>query len=511
MAVPNKGYEKFKANVLNINSILNKIKDVVYTEQYEKELAQIIEEAKLIESSNEVMTVDLMKNAYEEYSFDPFINRLNKLTQNMEMDVLPLYKMHLLTKKINIKSIELNNDNIEELINDAKELIKILNNNNSYKHKDYDSIVSNAYKCVYNVLLYESIYQKNTLLNYISQSGTELNREYLSQLINDDATTLLNDSVVNSELEYLKKEGLGFDLLHQNIINQIAILKMPEEEQKYNDERYSAKTALFEHMNYVKQVTKEKLDAHDDLKTSIKKLKINKRKLKAVLLSYVLVPLAVTVGANFLAEKIVPEYEDVTKTTNLITNKVISKEVKESNERLSSNKLKVRIIEPNTEISDGIKGHKETVYEYSIDNNGEFGPLSEKDELVKNSEINKEANQAKEIYVTERYQNKANGPDLKLRVIASLGGVSIGIMINSIISLARRRNLKDVYNEIRGSSAEMNSYIERQKVLEKELFDFNDDIELLKEEYSDLSSKYGEIDEKVEIPTPITKKRLLKK
>ena len=80
---------------------------------------------------------------------------------------MPLYEIYLLTSKISIQIRNINSDNINEVIEQTLKLVTAINNLRNNLNDQEKELVNNAYQAIYNVILYEEIFERNDVFNYI--------------------------------------------------------------------------------------------------------------------------------------------------------------------------------------------------------------------------------------------------------------------------------------------------------------------------------------------------------
>ena len=183
-----------------------------------------------------------------------------------------------------------------------------------------------AYQTISSVILHEEIYSRRDVFNYLKQLNNSVNLESVGRLLSNDLNKLNTKLLSEKELEGLKKEGLGYDFLDDDIIKEVAIKKIGKINPEYIEQgRREIRDIISKSTSY--RVEEEKLNKDlEEHKNSLKQLKRRKNIIITKMMSLLLIPL-VSISAAYSAGKNLsekrPEYRTITRTINAKTGRIV--------------------------------------------------------------------------------------------------------------------------------------------------------------------------------------------
>ena len=157
------------------------------------------------------MLSENMQMDYEGFVYDKYSARLDTLTKSLESDTLPFYEIHLLCNKIKSNLGYISGENIHTVIEYTMSLINALNRLNTHNGKEKNKIIKESYKTIYSVIMYEELFDRSDIFDYIKKLNIPVNIESLGRLLNDDLKMLDKQELIDMDLKSLKTEGLGYD------------------------------------------------------------------------------------------------------------------------------------------------------------------------------------------------------------------------------------------------------------------------------------------------------------
>ena len=297
--------------------IQDDLEEALSLNEFNNLLSKIEDDSSIVESNN----ISNIQLEYESGFYIPYNVRLDELSQRLENDALAFYELHTLSKNIDVNLEDLSNNTINEVIAKTIELIDKLNKLNTHNDKKKNRIVELAYQTIYSVILHEEIYSRRDVFNYLKQLNNSVNLESVGRLLSNDLNKLNTKLLSEKELEGLKKEGLGYDFLDDDIIKEVAIKTIGKINPEYIEQgRREIRDIISKSTSY--RVEEEKLNKDlEEHKNSLKQLKRRKNIIITKMMSLVSISAAYSAGKN-LSEKR-PEYRTITRTINAKTGRIV--------------------------------------------------------------------------------------------------------------------------------------------------------------------------------------------
>ena len=507
-----RGQKKYDSKVKNIEGIFSKVGDLLDLTTYKKEFNDIINSVKDDPTFSNRMTYQFMQMDYEGFIYDKYSAKLDELINKLDIEVLPFYELYLLNYRVNNNLSNVSCENINEIIDDTKRLINSLNGLNTHNEKDKNKIIDSSYKTIYSVILYEELFEKSDILSYIKKINLPINIENLGRLLSKDLKLLDKDDLVDIDLSTLKKEGLGYDYLDENIIKKISNKTVGETNSEYQERKKQVIDDLEIKVSKLEVDTKSVNEKINDYKNRISKLHNRKRILVSKMFSLALIPVIFvsaghTIGKN-KSNKII-EYKTITRTIDADTGLLVG-EISEIYDDKETTYV-ATVLEEGPWILNKSGGYIRNVkaYEYiaptdansviDFNNPSFYDNLREKykyveakEKLDENDSISKST-----LLITETYQDKNDSrKSTKYTLEFTIISAFVGIMIDIAVLFLRIFG----YEEAKYRLREINNSIDFEKIhedeLKEELNNLKQYYEQLRKEYNNSVKKYGSLGNK---------------
>ncbi len=524
----NGGYEKFFALVNNLEGIFAKVNEMkkykLDISYYENKLEELKKEFNLkdemLKSSS--ITFENMRIDFEIFALGECNKKLEALTLEFENNITPIYNIYLLSKNIEKKFKDENNNDVEEVIKQCEELMNNINNIPSHNNIDIVNLFEKAHETILKGLLYESVYNRHEILEYIKSTNNSNTRETLGKLMRSNISKLLNngklkESEVDEDIINNLNEGLGYDFLSKEFIELLAKKTMTKKYNQIESEREDTINDLNDRIN-------SSINHTDEYERKLKdnKIKITSKMLELAMIRTTFCALAISpfiiIGVSghigkSSSEKIT-EYATITREVNLNNNTIIGEENKEYDDRETSYVATIITYEPWKKNPTGIGYIRNAVaYEYitpeDVSDDYHISEadikenIREKYRYVEAKDYLEEGDSLtdSEIHVIETYQNK-NDSRKSTRYIVP--GYVIGSILGILEELAIIYSglyvaLKDKHYD---ASVEKNDAKEQASLLKDRLKACRETNENLAKEAEEVNKTYN---------ANIDIKRLLKK
>lgn len=505
-----RGNKKYDAAIKNINGIIEKISPLFDITEYKIKLNDIQNRIQNEDALKNKMLTNYMQLDYEDMIYDNYIKEIENLTKEIEEKYKSFYELYLLNAKINSQINNINGENISEILKDTINLINLVNNLNTHDIKEKKVLISEAYQTIYNILLYEEIFEREDILSYINYLNIPANKENIGRLLAKDIKTIDENELIMEDLRTIKTEGLGYDYLNSNIIKKISRNTVGESNSEYQERK---KEAINDISMKIKNLTFIKNDELEKLKNNnnkIKKYKLTKVLLSAKILSLFLIPIitfSAGKGIGKTASNNITEYKTITRTIDLNTGSLIDSPEEVFDEH--STTYVATIIEYTPWRENQVGGgyiRNAIAYEYIVpDNISEDyhitssdieNNIREKYRFVESKETLSELDSTtdNQIIVTETYQDKSvSRKSTKFIIPGELIGTTIGLAISTALVFLKIIGI-DKTNEIfNGLNDEIKKYKLSNKEIQERLKVLKDEAINLEKEYNETVKKYGNI------------------
>ena len=438
-------WQNFQTKKSDIENIMDKLNDIVDTNDYTYEFNLILDEL----SSGASISVDSVDSS----TLQRVVDKLDELKKKIDFELMPFYHMHLLQNDIN-SNLEEKENGIDEAINNCKELIGLLNKvaykgttdqetgkrKRAIEVKDLNKIYDNSIASLYKVIIYEQIYDKETLLNEIIDNPQNMFiNEKLVKYLNEDLKSIRNKTVVKDELSNIDK-GLSYDPLRASVIEEIIENKYKNERQEFYTNKAKAKQDLkkriFDYQNEIDELKSNE----KTLKASIKNIKVDRRINRAKLMSYVLVPV-ILIGSGFgigvACSNKIDEYKTTTRVVNPANQKIVETISEVYDEKENTYTATVKVYSPWQKRG---STYIRNVYAYNYDPNKlDYESFDDKDSKYHYTEAKEQldSNDSMEegtVLITETIQDKSDSrKSTKYIIPFSIVGAVLSIVIDVLL------------------------------------------------------------------------------
>ena len=524
-----KGYEKFEELRKNLKGIFEKIHEMknyeINIDYYERALKKIEEDFDLEDGTLQASELlsDSFRRQHSGLSLDfevnslrPCNDALQRLTNDFNNNITPIYNVYHLFTAIDKELVDYNNFNIEassKIIDKLIELVDQINSFNTAGRVEVTKLVEKAYKTIYDGLLYEAVFGKHKVLNHIKEVNLDVNREYLGEIIRNETKELIQCGKITSDevsSEYLNNisEGPGYDFLSVNFINKLSNIRFGSLVARYNDVQQKERNSIELGYQKLQEDRKALKVLRTVQKLAIYKLNLGKAALRVKACSYLLVPF-IAVGAGGIVGKMlsdnITEYATTTRKYDFETDKDVGIPVVEYDDRETSYVASVDVYEPWQEKPGG--GYIRNVTSYEFEATAIEGKYHlTKDDIQKNlreiytvSEVkNKlelgDSMTETSIIITETFQDK-NDSRISTKYIGpfAVGGGVIALVVEAlafhlgIIRRCKRRN----QIQIDGLDGEISDAIKDYERVKKELLELDTTESNLQERANEFEKNYG--------------------
>ena len=449
---------------------------------------------------------------YETYIYDKYTKKVKELSKKIDEELLPFYKLHLLIEKIETELKDVSEENIGELLNNTRLLLDALNSINTHNSDEKNRLIKNAYEVIYQVILYEEIFDRSDILSYINYLNIPVNKENIGRLLSKDLKKLDRKVLIDEDLKSIKSEGLGYDYLTENLIRKVSRLTVGEENSEYQRRKKETIQSLKNDVIELSNRKKDKMDTLNSLRNERFKLYAKKGMFYTKFLSLVMIPV-ITFSAGKAIGKAesnkIDEYKTYTRTVNLNTGKVVG-DVKEEWDENETTYVATIIEYSPWRLNPTGSGYisNVTAYEYitpkNVDENYHIskkdisGNIRQKYSFVEPKEVLEENDSLTEstILVTETYQDKSiSKKSVKFVVPFAVTGAILGILADIALILLNlgiydTDGLERILKKLNEKIEENNGNIDDVK---NTLLEIKEEALGLQKRYNEAVRKYGSL------------------
>lgn len=511
-----RGHKQYDAEMQNIIGILNKVDKLFDVTEYEEKVRIIKEKLEADNSFDKRMPTFNIQMDYEDLVYDSYIDKIKKLTKELNEKYVPFYELYLLTDKINSNTNgnARGLDDVKNILDDTINLINMINTLNTHNIKEKNVLINEAYKVVYKVILYEEMFNRSDVLNYINKINISVNKEHLGRLLANDIKLIDEKDVQNEDLRVIRDEGLGYDYLATDIVRSISRKKIGEENPEYQEKKRKA----LENFNS----KAERLMTEQDMQQSIlsdNNININAKRIKKVLLnarflSLVLIPVITFSAGKYAGKSLsnkITEYKTITRSIDLKTGNIIGDTQEIYDEKETTYVATVLRYTP-WRVNPIANGYirNAIAYEYATpDNVGDDyhitleemdGNIVEKYRFTEAKEVLDQNDSMTEetIIVTETYQDKLdNQKSTKYILPLSIVGAGVGIALSVAAVLFDVFGFSRAKFMIEKLNRDIMKYKWNNEEIRNRLLEMQNEAIKLKAEYANIESKYGDISDNV--------------
>lgn len=320
----------YKAKLIEID---NKIKEI---EKIGFDMSRIREELNDIKVENNNDIKKSKKNSFEGFIATDYINATGKLEKlDAKLDSYTIYvKVYYYIKYLNKVNISV--ENINEIINEIKQLLKGLRNSSVVDYEDEKNIVELFYKEIVEVIFKEiKLNQKSELLEYCKSDSNDT--MFISLMIEEYISTLDLTKYPEIEAGYynVKKNLNASEFLDNSFIKTIVFRDEKEKlEESLKDEMTDLLSLIDESDNRIYHTYSSYKTSNDDVHYFKKSCKESVLKLFTSLISTAItlsISIGIFSGVFSWFKKFTSEYSYETNTEiyNSITKQVTSSSTRE--------------------------------------------------------------------------------------------------------------------------------------------------------------------------------------
>lgn len=511
----NRGHKEYDSKVKNLEGIFNKIQNILDITEYKKELEQIQFEVSNDSSLSNDMLFASMQMDYEGFAYGSYNKRLDDLLRKVEEELLPFYELYLLSSKIDIQIANVTCNNIGDTIQSAKKLIDAVNTLNTHNIIDKNNLIDRAYKSIYSVIMYEEIFERSDILDYINHLNVHANRENIGRLLEKDLKNLSKSDLIEENLRTIRTEGLGYDYLNADFVRKVSRKTVGETNSEYQERKRQAILDITSKIKHFQTKKDELLSELQNSKDTLLKFYFSRSLIATKALSLVLIPIIAYSAGKAIGKSAsdkITEYSTITRTIDLNTGEIIGEPVEVFDERETTYVATVMECSPWRKNPTGLGYIRNIVaYEYIVPENVSedyhvtsedlVGNVLEKYRYVESKDDLEENDSTLEstILITETYQDKSkNQKSTRYIVPYTVVGTCIGIIFDLALLLK-------VYGfeKTKIKLENLNKEIQEQKLTHKEirvrLKNMSDEALQLQNEYNEVVKKYGTLRDQISI------------
>lgn len=505
-------YKNYDARLKDIQGILDQLRKVIGVSEFETEFNQIQDDVNndpsLAKDIFKGMERETFQQSFEDFSYAPYIKRLDKLNKRLQ-ELRPFYELHVLTTKINTLIAEISCDNIDDIIKSSKSLLDSINTLSMHEHKDKKRLIDEAYEALYSAIKHEELFERSDILTYVLFINSALNRENLGRLLSEDLGSLDAIDLINEDLQALDAEGLGHDFLNYDIVKKISQKTVGEKNSEYQERKRKAIDNITSKVNFFVKMKDNLVSEFNANKAKIRENILYRALNFSRLFSIILVPVATFLIAKAIGEaasRKITEYQTTTRTVDLDTGAVIGEPIITWESKETTYVATIMVCEPWQKKPIGV-GYIQniTAYDYIVPENiPEDYHLTAEDlltgDLVQKyvySELKDTLDPGDNttdvtVLVTETFQDKnANRPSTVFVIPACIFGAIAGLGIDILLILIGAYG----YEETKNKLAKLKDESERCKLSNQEIKErlskMKDEAIELKSEYNDVVRNFG--------------------
>ena len=512
------GYERFDALKKNLEGIFDKVYqmkkyklDISY---YERKFEEFKKEFQLADDflQSSKMPFENMQKDYEMFTLTKCNKSLENLTIEFEENVTPIYNIYLLFNNIDEKLNDENDDDIEDVIRQTILLIDQINGIYTHNKIEVTRLIERAYETIYNALLYEEVYSRHDILDYLKRKNLSTNRENLGKVLRDNVTSLLDRGVlrkdeVDEEFINHMDEGLGYDYLSSEFLSTLSRKSLIDKQERLNYRKqqmadYMSGVIEDSNRSYTSLVNKL-----EDTKKEVSSLKRARAVIGAKVCAVLLVPLIALgagLGIGTATSNKIDEYATITRNVNLETGAIVGEPSMVYDEHSTTYVATVTIYEPWRKNPTGYGYIRNaTAYEYIVPEGVSEDYHVTREDIEGNLREKYKFNEPRDvltkedsmtdsvIIVTETYQDKTN-TQKSTKYVIPFAAIGFGLGIAADILYLILKNFSyyrfhqeryDLYCEYRDKKLSTEDVRKRLEELRKKVLTIKDDKKKIEEEY----------------------------
>ena len=297
----NRGYKEFDSKLSQVKNRLEEISDLIDINEYKKQINEVVSGYKKENENHNTnfarINLPNMQKEYDAYSYDEFIDELERIASKAESEVEDFKNVKDLNKRIS-SLLDQDDIDIDKLTNAAIELIRAIGLINFYNTKAQKNIIEKAYKNIFTCLQIESILGKDIILNFFKRTNNKADIIGVEKLIYKqiDYDKMSIKEIVDSELANHYDNRVGNGYLNSVLLKTIAKSNYPKlYKQYYETKKEDIKKLndkIKKHNTYLKEL-EDQFNAHGEEYRIIEKKMVEENQFIRIL--FVAIPLALTI------------------------------------------------------------------------------------------------------------------------------------------------------------------------------------------------------------------------
>ncbi len=513
------GYERFDALKKNLEGIFDKIHqmkeyqlDISY---YEKKFEEFKKEFKLADDflQSSKMPFEGMQKDYEAFTLGECNKKLEKLTMEFEENVTPIYNIYLLLTTIDLKLFDQSDDDIDDIVKQTILLINQINSIYSHNKIEVTRLLDKAYETIFNALLYEKVFNRQDILEYLKSKNLSTNRENLGKVLRDKVEELMRygelskDEVDEEFIDHID-EGLGYDYLSDEFLGTMSRKILVSKHHSVN----TRKQQMSEYMTGVIEGSNDEytslLNKLDESKKEVSKLRKTRATIAAKTAAIILIPflsLGIGIGAGRAASNQIDEYATITRNVNLETGAIVGEPSKVYDERETTYVATITIYEPWKKNPTGVGYIRNaTAYEYIVPQDVPEDYHVTKEEVEGNLREKYRFNEPKDqlgendsmtdavIIVTETYQDKSDTQKSSKYVVPfALVGFFLSSILEGVLLYTKGFSLTDFHDKRFNAYIDLRNGKQERAKIKQQLLDMKSKVLSIQADKKRIEEEYG--------------------
>ena len=308
----------YKALLIEIENKIKEIKSIGFDVS---QLNEKLDSIKLNNSNNVKISKKQSFDGFLTSDYTNAINNLNKL--QAKLDEYNIYiKIYYYTKYL--VELDLTKENISEIINEIKLLLRGIRNSSMMDYEDEKHLVEPFYKMIFKVIYKEIyFYRKSDLLEYCKQDS--IDSSFIANIVEEylEEINLLNYKDIKLNYYNIKKNSNLSDILDLEFIKSIVFRDEKEKLEEDLKIKYSEIISEINKSNgYIKSALKQRNSIEKSIEESQPHYYSLIRKLIKSIVSFAItlsIPVGVFFGSFHLCKNVTSIYSYQTKTSTYST------------------------------------------------------------------------------------------------------------------------------------------------------------------------------------------------
>ena len=487
--------ELYESRVVQLENILDKLDKMFHMDEYKSSLNDI---KKIVEEKNN------SKLGEDEIPYEEYSDKINNIIDSVNSEYTDCYRIHLLNKVIEKDLSNVNELNYKEVCDNVKGLIIMINKVVYIDRDDFRRVISKSYELIARIILKEVVLEKHEIINEINKTNEVIKNNISIVMGNIITSNLSEDEAVKVELEAIKNK-LGY-YLNEKVLHEIAMKTNEEDHNAYVNRR---RTATAEFLDTVSSIDYDKEELKEDKKESNSKLMKALKKVSVVrlkIVSLILLPMVLLYGSTLLSGR---DYKYKTIKKEIVKDKIID-ESSEYDFHIYAYDMTIEKYGP--WIINGTEGYKREVQKYYYYSNDKE-PISPNKLLegVKKPDVEFEYKEVldendntvdPEIIVTEVIRDENDYHKSHAGTVLSLLFGMLILLMGELFLQSKRGDGNGYFSligdeikklkRLKEDYPELANYKVTRKLIKERKEEIKDRIVTLREDYSTVTTNYGD-------------------